>query len=169
MTGFTRAARATNFSLMEAAPAIVLLVVLCLGGDWADEAADESGAEEALRGRALSIAMERTSAVAGLGFDDLQPTDGFTAVPAGLLGMDQVDHATSENATGPDAAGYDIEMRITNLDTAGQLRRIEIRVGYDHGSGERTWVGMATVRQDRTTLQARAQRTADAALRSAHS
>jgi len=149
MTGFTRAARSTDFGWMEALPAIVLIAALFFGGDWASEAADESDLGRSQRGQALAIAMVGTNDLMDVEFTRLEPTTGYVPMPAGLTSTTDASH---------DEGTYAVEVRITDLDVAGRLRRVEVRVGYEADSGERTWVETATVRQDWAASHADSQR-----------
>jgi hypothetical protein len=151
MTGFTRATRASDFDMMQVLPAVVLVMVLLIGGDWVGEAADEAEAFRALHGQALGIAMMEADAAMKTEFEQLAPSAEFVAMPP--VEMSAGDDAQDE------LVRYEVERRVSNLDAAGSLRRIEIRVGYQQAeTGERTWVEIATVRQDWETAQAGAQK-----------
>lgn len=150
MTGFSRATRASDFDMMQVLPAVVLVVVLLIGGDWVGEAADEADAFRELHGQALGIAMVQANVAMQVDFDELAPTPEFVALPHVELSK------PGDEAAAP--IRYAVERRVSNLDTAGSLRRIEIRVGYEQvETGEHTWVEIATVRQDWETAQAGAR------------
>jgi len=149
MTGWTRAVRNDDFGWMEILPAIALIAALFFGGDWAGEAASEADADRALRGQAVVLAMTGSHALMDVAYWELEPTADFVPIPEELLA----------GAPLADADGdYAIEMRVSDIDTDGRLRRIEVRVGYDADEGERTWVGLTTVRQDWAVSQADDQR-----------
>lgn len=148
MTGFSRATRPSEFDMMQVLPAVVLVVVLLLGGDWVGQAAEEADAERALHGQAVGIAMVQANEAMSAEFATLKPTDAY--VP--LASMSHFEAANETDEASPIV--YEIERRISNLDALGSMRRIEIRVGYVARDGERTWVEIATVRQDLKTAQA---------------
>jgi hypothetical protein len=151
MTGFSRATRASEFDMMQVLPAVVLVVVLLIGSDWVGEAAEEADAVRGLHGQALGIAMLQANDAMHVEFEQLVPTPEFVAMPPVEL---------SANDDGTDVIRYHVERRVSNLDHSGSLRRIEVRVGYQQAeTGERTWVEIATVRQDWETAQAAAQKT----------
>ena len=168
MNGFVRASRSTDFGFMEVMPAVVLIVVLFLGGDWADEAATAADESRLLHGQAVAIAMINTQAAEKIDFHQLVPTDGYVPMASKTEDMPSTESRTG----GPDvydAVQYDVEMRVTNLDTRGLLRRIEIRVGYDQEAGDRIWVGMATVRQGSESSRANASLVGGTSSRRSHS
>jgi len=152
MTGLSRATRASDVDMMQVLPAVVLVVVLLIGGDWVGEAAEQADAQRALHGQALSIAMVQANEAMHADFATLEPTAAYVPLSRVSLTGD------GEDADGASPLGYEVERRVTNLDAAGSLRRIEIRVGYEQLDGERTWVEIATVRQDLETAQALRQR-----------
>jgi hypothetical protein len=148
----TRANRSMDFGLLEAVPAFVLIAALFVGGDWVGEAADDTDAQRAQHGHAIAMAMGSSNALMGVPFEELEPTEGFVPMPAHLV--PSIAAPGEIDVTDP---GYAFEVRITDLDAQGRLRRLEVRVGYDAESGDRAWVGMATVRQDWAASHADAQ------------
>jgi len=129
MTGFSRATRASDFDMMQVLPAVVLVVVLLMGGDWVGEAAEQADTQRALHGQALGIAMVQANEAMHADFATLEPTAAYVPLTRVSLAGD-----------GEDADGAST-------------------LGYEDRDGERTWVEIATVRQDLKTAQALRQRT----------
>lgn len=140
MIGTNTRDRSTEFSFIHAFPALVLMFAIFVGGDWAADAKDEVDAARFDHGRAVMVALNGSNAAMELDFDDLAPTAGFVAPPPQLRKAALGDDLEGE--------GFDLEVRITDLDGQGTMRRVELRVGYDTASGERGSVAMATVRND---------------------
>jgi len=151
MNGFTRPARSTEFGFMEAMPALVLIVTLFFGANWVGEAADESDTIRSSHDRAMAIAMSSSNATQDVSFDALEPTGDFVPLPREIA--DIALRAASTPVA--DRAEYELEIRVTEMDTDGLLRRVEVRVGYDGQDGDRTRVQLATVRQDWDATHAR--------------
>ncbi len=149
MIGMTRAKTAGEFGWMQCLPAIALIGALFFGGDWAGDAAASNDAERDLHGGALSLAIHGSDALMTVAYDELEPTPGYVALP---------DEIAASIADRDGEAAYAVEMRISNVDVDGRLRRVEVRVGYDAVEGERTWVETATVRQDWAAAHAESQR-----------
>lgn len=161
MTGFSRARRASDFDMMQVLPAVVLVAVMLIGGDWVGDTTEEADAQRARQGRALTIAMQQASAAMSVEFDRLGLTSQF--VPMLLADSPGTHAADPTTPSDPDVAAqpeYAVEMRITALDDRSSIRKVEVRVGYEASDGDRVWVETATVRQHRDTLQAKTARNA---------
>jgi len=127
--------------MAEVIPVVVLFACLFFGGDWIGEVSDELEAERALHGHALAIAMGQANTAMTTEYERLQPTLDFVRAETGPVVVDGL--------------VYDVELRITDLDGLGHLRRIDVRVAYERGEGERALVETRTVRQAPMTSHAR--------------
>lgn len=152
MIGFDRSRASKDFGFMDALPAFVLIGALFFGGDWLGA---ETQANETRRGahdRAMAIAIVGTNAAMEIDLSMLEPTDGFVPAPPAIAEGALVADETSDGAQ-----AFDVEMRVTSIDSVEFVRRIEVRVAYATGTGDTRAVSMETTRQDQEAAHARAR------------
>ncbi len=143
--------RTGGFSVTEFSACLALVAMVVFGADWVSGSPDAAPQSTETRSQAFAIAQGQSNVAHQIDFARVTETPDFVPAPW----VNQPGYALGEvpveffgDTIDPEAAPeiYDVEVRVTNLDRSGHMRRIELRVGYDRSSGGRGWVTVETVR-----------------------